>query len=103
MVVAVNGREALKALETETFDIILMDVQMPLMDGFEATAAIRDAEKTTGAHIPIVALTAHALKSDAERCLGHGMDAYLSKPIRAEDLYAVIDRLSAPVGNRRPA
>jgi signal transduction histidine kinase/CheY-like chemotaxis protein len=94
VVVAANGREAINALEGERFDLILMDVQMPVMDGFEATAAIREAERSTGGHIPIVALTAHALKSDADRCLAHGMDAYLSKPIRADDLYALIDGLS---------
>ncbi|MBV8905083.1 MAG: response regulator, partial [Acidobacteriia bacterium] len=100
VVVATNGREALDALEKQSFDLVLMDVQMPLMDGFEATAAIRQAEKTTGAHTPIVALTAHALKSDAERCLSAGMDAYLSKPIHAADLYTLIDRLTASTANR---
>jgi signal transduction histidine kinase/CheY-like chemotaxis protein len=89
--VAANGREAVETLQREPFDVVLMDVQMPEMDGFEATAAIRQAEKATGAHIPIVAMTAHAMKGDAERCLASGMDAYLSKPIHAQDLYALLD------------
>src|SRR5258708_39714279 len=71
-------------------DVVLMDVQMPEMDGFQATAAIRACEKTTGVHLPIVALTAHALKGDSERCIASGMDAHLSKPIRAHDLDRVL-------------
>jgi len=90
-----NGREALSALEARTFDVVLMDVQMPEMDGFEATAAIRAGEMGTGAHVPIVALTAHALKGDREACLVAGMDEYLTKPIRTSELFAVIGRLSA--------
>ncbi len=77
-----NGREAIRALDRGTFDLILMDLQMPEMGGFEATCAIRDREKKTGRHIPIIALTAHAMKGDEERCLKAGMDAYVSKPIR---------------------
>ena len=84
--VAENGREALALLERETFDLVLMDVQMPELDGFETTAAIREREKVTGAHLPIVAVTAHALKGDAERCLAAGMDAYLAKPLEAREL-----------------
>ena len=93
--VAVNdGREAVAALGAGgTFDVVLMDVQMPVMDGFEATAAIRAGETGTGGHLPIVALTAHAMKGDLERCLAAGMDAYVSKPIRAAELYELIDRL----------
>jgi len=68
-----------------------MDVQMPEMDGFEATAAIRESEQSTGKHIPIIAMTAHALKSDEDRCLSAGMDAYLSKPIRTNELFAAIE------------
>jgi signal transduction histidine kinase/FixJ family two-component response regulator len=91
-----DGRAALDALESATFDAILMDVQMPEMDGFEATAAIRHKEVSTGAHIPIIAMTAHALKGDQERCLDAGMDAYLSKPIRTAELFRIIDeQLSA--------
>jgi len=88
-----NGREALAALEKEDFDIVLMDVQMPEMDGFGATAAIREMEQLTGTHIPIVAMTAHALKGDKESCLAAGMDAYISKPIRTIELFATIERL----------
>jgi two-component system, sensor histidine kinase and response regulator len=94
--VAGDGRAALNALENGTFDAILMDVQMPEMDGFEATAAIRDKEKSTGAHIPIIAMTAHAFKGDQDRCLAVGMDAYISKPIRTEELFKIIeDQLNA--------
>jgi two-component system sensor histidine kinase/response regulator len=89
--VAADGREALAALETEDFDVVLMDVQMPEMDGFQATAAIRKNEERTGKHIPIVAMTAHALKSDEQRCLSAGMDAYISKPIRTNELFATIE------------
>jgi signal transduction histidine kinase/FixJ family two-component response regulator len=86
-----DGRVALLALEKESFDAILMDVQMPEMDGFETTAAIRHKEESTGAHIPIIAMTAHALKGDQERCIDAGMDAYLSKPIRTAELFKIID------------
>jgi signal transduction histidine kinase/CheY-like chemotaxis protein len=86
-----DGRAALDALEKSSFDAILMDVQMPEMGGFEATAAIRNREKSTGAHIPIIAMTAHALKGDQELCLAAGMDAYVSKPIRTSELYRIID------------
>jgi signal transduction histidine kinase/CheY-like chemotaxis protein/HPt (histidine-containing phosphotransfer) domain-containing protein len=96
-----NGKEALAALEAACFDVILMDVQMPEMDGFEATAAIRDHESRTGAHIPIIALTAHAMKGDRERCLDAGMDGYVSKPIRAEELLQAIDEL-APAARLAP-
>jgi two-component system sensor histidine kinase/response regulator len=86
-----DGRAALAALDTAPFDVVLMDVQMPDMDGFEATAAIRQHEELSGRHIPIVAMTAHAIKGDRERCLAAGMDAYVSKPIRPEELYATIE------------
>lgn len=91
--VAENGREALEAIEKENFGLILMDIQMPEMDGFEATTAIRAKEDGTDRHIPIVAMTAHALKGDEERCLNSGMDAYVSKPIRSAQLYETIERL----------
>jgi two-component system, sensor histidine kinase and response regulator len=91
--VAGDGRDALAAMDKECFDIVLMDIQMPGMDGFETTAAIRQQEQLTGTHIPIVAMTAHAFKGDQERCLAGGMDAYISKPIRQQELYATIERL----------
>jgi len=93
--VAANGREALAALEKQDCDLVLMDVQMPEMSGFEATSAIRAKEKTTGAHIPIVAMTAHAMKGDEERCKEAGMDAYISKPIRSERLFQLIEELAS--------
>jgi PAS domain S-box-containing protein len=96
VVVAGNGREALSALERQSFDAVLMDVQMPEMDGLAAAAAIRDLERGTGRHLPIVALTAHAMKGDRERCLAAGMDAYVSKPLRAQELFEVLARLLAP-------
>ena len=91
--VAANGLEALAALDKQDFDVMLMDVQMPEMDGFGATLAIREKEKSTGGHIPIIAMTAHALKGDEERCLSVGMDAYISKPIRTNELFATIERV----------
>jgi CheY-like chemotaxis protein/HPt (histidine-containing phosphotransfer) domain-containing protein len=87
-----NGKEVLSALEKVPYDLILMDVQMPEMDGFEATAAIRRKEKESGSHIPIIAMTAHAMKGDRERCLEAGMDDYLSKPIQPQSLKEVIGR-----------
>jgi signal transduction histidine kinase/CheY-like chemotaxis protein/HPt (histidine-containing phosphotransfer) domain-containing protein/HAMP domain-containing protein len=98
--VATNGREALNALETQPYDLVLMDVQMPEMDGFEATVAIREQERATGEHIPIVAMTAHAMKGDRERCLATGMDAYVSKPIRAQDLLEAMD--TVVLGDAKP-
>jgi two-component system, sensor histidine kinase and response regulator len=98
-VVAVeNGREALDVLEQtgrDQFDLILMDVQMPEMTGVEATAAIRKKERSAGGHLPIIAVTAHALATDREKCLDAGMDGYVAKPIQARELFAVIERLAA--------
>jgi signal transduction histidine kinase/DNA-binding response OmpR family regulator len=91
VVVASNGQEAVAAFEREKPDLILMDVQMPEMDGLEATAAIRAKEKGTGNRVPIVALTAHAMKGDREKCLANGMDGYLTKPIRPQELDEVLE------------
>ncbi len=93
VVVAANGRLAAEVAGRESFDIILMDVQMPDMDGFEATAQIREQEARSGRRTPIVALTANALEGDRERCLAAGMDDYLSKPLVPKDLLAIVDRL----------
>jgi CheY-like chemotaxis protein/HPt (histidine-containing phosphotransfer) domain-containing protein len=93
--VAGNGREALLVLAKTAapgFDLVLMDVQMPVMDGFEATAAIRAEESKTRRHLPIIAMTAHAMKGDRERCLVAGMDFYISKPIRASDLLDLVEQ-----------
>ena len=89
--VAQNGREALARTQAERFDVVLMDVQMPEMDGLEATKAIRGLESGRGGRVPIVGVTAHAMKGDRERCLGAGMDGYLSKPIRPAALFAAIE------------
>jgi len=100
--VANNGAEALTALGRDSFDIVLMDVQMPTMDGFEATARIRRQEEQTGLHIPIIAMTAHALKGDRERCLAAGMDGYIAKPIRARELYDLVESMVAGARGARP-
>jgi PAS domain S-box-containing protein len=94
VVIVGNGREALAALDGPGqggFDVILMDVQMPDMDGFEATEIIRARDRSSGTHLPIIAMTAHAMKGDEERCLAAGMDGYVSKPIQVEQLVATID------------
>lgn len=91
--VAGNGREVLSALKKDRFDLILMDVQMPKMDGYEATEAIRKKERKTGIHIPIIAMTAHAMKGDRERCLLAGMDDYVSKPLKSDQLLTTIHRV----------
>jgi len=93
-----NGREAVSACQAESFDLVLMDVEMPAMGGYDATAAIRRREETTGRHTAIVALTAHALQGDRQRCLEAGMDAYVSKPIRRDALYAVVEKHLADAG-----
>jgi signal transduction histidine kinase/ligand-binding sensor domain-containing protein/CheY-like chemotaxis protein len=97
VIVANNGREALDLLGTETFDILLTDVQMPVMDGFELTASIRAKERTSGNRIPIIALTANAMSGDEQRCLGVGMDGYLTKPIRSGDLVRAVETFSSSV------
>jgi CheY-like chemotaxis protein len=87
---AENGVEALKALETGPFDVVLMDIQMPEMDGLQTAMAIREMERASGAHLPIVAMTAHAITGDREICLAAGMDAYITKPIMPKELFAVL-------------
>ena len=95
-----NGQEALVAIEQETPDLVLMDVQMPIMDGLQAIRAVRAKEQISGLRLPIIALTAHAMKGDRERCLGAGADEYLTKPIRAAELFAALSRMKA--GNLVP-
>jgi PAS domain S-box-containing protein len=109
-VVAVGtGKEAITALEhqdDQLFDLVLMDIQMPEMDGLEATAVIRKKEKTDGTHLPIIALTAHAMKGTREMCLDAGMDGYVSKPLRPSELFAAIEELTsipAPAGKKEPS
>jgi CheY-like chemotaxis protein len=94
---ACHGREAIEKWESKPYDMIIMDIQMPEMDGFEATFQIRKKEKLSGNHIPIIALTAHAMKGDRERCLASGMDGYASKPLKADTLGEEIKRLAPNV------
>ena len=91
--VANNGREAIEKVAVEKFDIVFMDVQMPEMDGITATGKIRESEESTGRHVPIVAMTAHAMKGDRDRCIAAGMDDYISKPIRRKGVQEVIERV----------
>jgi CheY-like chemotaxis protein/HPt (histidine-containing phosphotransfer) domain-containing protein len=93
IVTAENGRQAIDILERQKFDAVLMDLQMPEMDGLEAIHAIREKEKTKGGHLPIIALTAHAMKGDRERCLAAGADDYITKPIRTRELFAALERV----------
>ena len=95
-----NGRQAIEAIGKQTFDLILMDMQMPELGGVEATLLIREREKSTGGHIPIIALTANAMTGDRERCLSSGMDDYVSKPIQLKELFAAIERLHSPSADR---
>ena len=88
-----NGSHAIQALERQTFDLILMDIQMPEMDGLQATSAIRAKELVSGGHVPIIALTAHAMSGDRERFLDVGMDGYVTKPIRISELLGELNRL----------
>jgi signal transduction histidine kinase/DNA-binding response OmpR family regulator len=92
--IAGNGREAVDAVQRRAFDVVLMDVQMPEMGGFEATAAIRAAEHERGTRLPIIAMTAHAMKGDRERCLAAGMDEYITKPLDPRQLCAVVERMA---------
>ncbi|MEN6424415.1 MAG: response regulator, partial [Phycisphaerales bacterium] len=100
--VANNGQEALAALDRGSFDVVLMDVQMPTMDGFEATARIREKEEGSGLHLPIIAMTAHAMKGDRERCLAAGMDSYIAKPIRAKEFYEIVEGIVADARGQQP-
>ncbi|MEH6577770.1 MAG: PAS domain-containing protein [Amphritea sp.] len=93
VVIANNGKEAVVCFERETFDMVLMDVQMPEMDGFQATARIRELESGSSAHLPIIAMTANAMKGDREECLAAGMDDYIPKPIRSQQLYDTIEHV----------
>ena len=99
--VASNGREAVDAFEGESFDLILMDVQMPEMDGIEATRLIREKEAEHGGHIPIVAMTAHAMKGDREECLAAGMDDYMSKPFKPKELYSIIEKVAFRLSGKK--
>jgi PAS domain S-box-containing protein len=104
--VAGNGREALEALSVQAFDLVLMDIQMPEMDGYDATMAVRQREAGTGHRTPILAMTAHAMKGDLERCFEAGMDGYLTKPIKASEFYDAIESLVSagePEIGERPA
>jgi PAS domain S-box-containing protein len=105
VIVAENGRQALTALERHKFDLVLMDVQMPEMGGLEATQLIREKEKSTGEHLPIVAMTAHAMSGDRERCIASGMDGYLAKPIDPKSFLQTVEGISqqvAQTGSTRP-
>jgi PAS domain S-box-containing protein len=95
VVVAPDGAQALSTLEKQNFDLVLMDAQMPVMDGFECTAAIRRLEQVTRAHIPIIAMTAHAMVGDRQRCLQAGMDGYIAKPVHAHELFETIESVLA--------
>jgi CheY-like chemotaxis protein len=99
---AVNGREALALLEREPFDLLLLDIHMPELDGFQVVGAIRERERTAGGHLPVIALTARSRKEDRERCLRAGMDEYLAKPFTAADLWAAIDRVLRSRPPRQP-
>jgi CheY-like chemotaxis protein len=103
--VAGNGREALAALGQQTFDLVLMDIEMPEMNGFTATAVIREREKLAGGHLLIVAMTAHAMKDDKLRCLNAGMDGYISKPINVTELFRTIEAFlpAVPLQDKVPS
>jgi signal transduction histidine kinase/CheY-like chemotaxis protein len=99
--IADNGKEAVAAIERKPFDVVLMDLEMPEMDGLEAAAAIRTKEQTSGGHIPIIAMTAHAVKGFRQRCLEAGMDDYITKPINPEELFRAVEAAVADSGNSR--
>jgi len=91
--IAGNGKEALESLSRQAFELVLMDVQMPEMDGLDATARIREKERSSGKHVPIIAMTAHAMVGDKERCLAAGMDGYVSKPLRSQELFDLMEKV----------
>ena len=93
--VAANGLEAINALDSDNFDVVLMDMQMPVLDGHQAIQRIRERERTWGGHTPIVAVTAHAIEGDRETCLAAGADAYVAKPIVREELLSAIEGITA--------
>ncbi len=97
---ASNGQQVLEALGCRRYDVVLMDIQMPDIDGFDTTAAIRDAERTAARHTPIIAMTAYAMKGDRERCLAAGMDGYLAKPLRAPELIALVEDMALGSGGQ---
>jgi CheY-like chemotaxis protein len=97
VVAAADGVEALEALDRDVFDLVLMDVQMPRMDGFQVTGIVRAREKLTGAHLPIFAMTAHVLKGDEERCLSAGMDGYIPKPVSPKELISMVEGVTLPI------
>jgi CheY-like chemotaxis protein len=99
--VATDGREALDLVGETAFDLLLLDVHMPELDGFQVVRAIRERERATGGHLPVIALTAGARPEDRERCLAAGMDDYLSKPVRAAELFAAIERMVSSHGGSR--
>ena len=99
VLVTADGKEAVAVFQSEHIDLVLMDVQMPGMNGFEATAAIRELEKPVGKHVPIIAVTAHVMPGYKDECLKEGMDNYLSKPFRMQELFAIIDETLAQLNN----
>lgn len=102
VVIAVeNGALAVDITKTDRFDVVLMDISMPVMDGLTATTHIREREHVTGGHLPIVAVTAHALDGDKARCLAAGMDDFLPKPIKSADLFATVLRLGQPTAQQQ--
>ncbi len=97
-----DGRSALDALEQDTIDLVLMDLQMPVMDGYQVTRAVRNREETNGRHVLIIALIIHAMKSDLEICLESGMDGLLPKPVDLKGLKSLMNSLQPPVQLSRP-
>ena len=96
VILAVDGKAAIDAYQKEEFDVIMMDCQMPVLDGFKTTGAIRQLESQRGTHTPIIAMTANALKGDMETCLNAGMDDYLTKPVDTNAFYAIVERWANP-------